>query len=105
MEESEIDIREARWAEPTDPDVPASVYQVEFWTKLNDPAPPLAPMWQVETTRLAGVRDVRDALAWADERAAGRNVTIYVEVNRGPDMGRVRLIGVDPTWGQATFDA
>lgn len=103
MEELEIDIREGRWAEPTEPDGAASTYQVEFWTKLNDPAPPLAPMWHVETIRLAGARDVREALAWADERAEGRHVTVYVEVDRG-GLGRVRLVGVDPTWGNATFD-
>jgi hypothetical protein len=104
MDELEIDVRESRWDEPTEPAGPASVYQVEFWTQLNDPPPPLAPMWQVEPIRLAGARDVREVLAWADERAQGRKVTIYVEVNRGPDAGRVRLVGVDPTWGNATFD-
>jgi hypothetical protein len=103
MEEQEIDIREGRWAEPSDPDGPASTYQIEFWTKANDPAPPLAPMWQVETTRLAGVSDVREALAWAEEHARGRHMTIYVEVDRG-GLGRVRLVGVDPTWGNATFE-
>jgi hypothetical protein len=104
MEELEIDIHEGRWAEPTHPDGPASTYQVEFWTKLNDPGPPLAPLWSVEATRLTGVQNVREVLAWADKRAEGREVTVYVEVNRGPDAGRVRLVGVDPTWGNATFD-
>jgi hypothetical protein len=102
MEEQEIDLGESRWAEPSDPTGPASTYQVEFWAKLNDPLPPFAPMWHVEATRLAGVCDVRDALDWADERAKGRHVTIYVEVDRG-GLGRVRLVGVDPTWGDATF--
>jgi hypothetical protein len=104
LDEAEFDIRESRWAEPAEPAGPASTYQVEFWTKLNDPPPPLAPMWQVETTRLVGARDVREVLAWAEKRAESRDVTIYVEVNRGPNAGRVRLVGVDPTHGDATFD-
>jgi hypothetical protein len=103
MEELEIDIRELRWAEPAEPAGPASTYQVEFWTKLSDPEPPLAPLWQVEAIRLVDVQSIREVLAWADERAEGREVTIYVEVNRGSDAGRVRLVGVDPTSGNATF--
>lgn len=104
MDETEIDLTESRWAEPAEPADAALTYQVEFWTKLNDPPPPLAPMWHVETTRLSGARDVREVLAWAEERVRGRNLTIYAEVNRGADAGRVRLVGVDPTWGNATFD-
>ena len=102
MEEQAIDLREGRWAEPNEPDGPASTYQVEFWTKLNDPQPPLAPMWHRDVTRLVGVTDVREVTEWAEGHREGRHVTIYVEVDRG-GLGRIRLVGVDPTWGNAEF--
>lgn len=91
MRELPVDIAESRWVE----DQPT--YQVHFWTKLNDPGPPFAPLWSKDAYRLAGVTDVHDVLEWAKARANGREIAIYAEVDRGHDRGDVRLVGVDPT--------
>lgn len=70
---------------------PVEAYQVEFWSQ------PSGPMWHCDATRLLEVSDVEEVFAWAREHADGRNITIYAEVNRGPERGRLRLAGVDPT--------
>jgi hypothetical protein len=93
MEELPVDIAEARWYE----DEPT--YQVVFWQKLNDPDPPLRPMWWSHSTRLAGVKDIYEVLEWAEAHADGRDIAIYVELDRGKENGNIRLLGVDPTWG------
>jgi hypothetical protein len=72
--------------------------QVVFWYKLNDPDPPLVPLWSEEPHRLRGIADVSEVLAWAEAKANGRDLTIYAEIDRGPDRGLVLVRGVDPTW-------
>jgi hypothetical protein len=91
IEERPIEIDESRWVvgEPS--------YQIQFWRKMNDPAPPLVPMWASELHRIVGVEDVEEALAWAEANAAGRRVVVYAEVDRAPNIGLVRLRGKDPT--------
>jgi hypothetical protein len=72
--------------------------QVVFWYKLNDPDPPLVPLCSEEPHRLRGIADVSEVLAWAEAKANGRDLTIYAEIDRGPDRGLVLVRGVDPTW-------
>jgi len=72
--------------------------QVVFWYKLNDPDPPLVPLWSEEPHRLRGIADVSEVLAWAEAKANGRDLTIYAAIDRGPDRGLVLVRGVDPTW-------
>jgi len=72
--------------------------QVVFWYKLNDTDPPLVPLWSEEPHRLRGIADVSEVLAWAEAKANGRDLTIYAEIDRGPDRGLVLVRGVDPTW-------
>lgn len=85
IEDPEFDPWQQRWVEP------AEAYQVEFWSK------PHGPMWHCDTTRLLDASSVEEVLAWARTRAEGRDITVYVEVNRGAEGGRLRLLGVDPT--------
>lgn len=93
IEERPIQIDEIRWV------VLKPSYQVQYWRKLNDPLPPLVPMWESELHRIDGVEDVEEALAWAEANANGRRVVLYAEVDRGPEAGLVCLRGVDPTRG------
>jgi len=47
---------------------------------------------------LTGCRNVREALAWADENAgADRTYTLYVVVDTDGIRSLVRLFGIDPT--------
>jgi hypothetical protein len=92
IEEYPIEL-EARWV------VDQPTYQVVFWHKLNDPDPPLVPLWSEEPHRLRDVVDVSEVLTWANAHAEGREVAIYAEVDRGPDQGLVLVVGRDPTWG------
>ena len=48
IEEQEVDVRESRWVQDT------NSYQVEFWTKMNDPPLPARPLWHRDATRLVG---------------------------------------------------
>lgn len=91
IEERPVDVTESRWVvgEPS--------YQVQFWRQLSDPEPPLMPLWESEVHRLVGVNDVADALGWAEAHAGGRRIVIYAEIDRGPNVGLVRVRGVDPT--------
>ena len=84
-------VLEPRWV------VEEPSYRVVFWTKLNDPEPPLVPLWSETSHTLRGVSDVTQALTWAEENAEGRQVCVYAEVDRGPDLGFVLLRGTDPT--------
>lgn len=88
MDERPVDIAEARWVED-DP-----TYQVVFWKGAG---------WS-DHTRLAGVKDIHEVLAWAEAHADGRDIAIYVELDRGKEHGHLRLLGVDPTRGDAVFE-
>jgi hypothetical protein len=74
-------------------DEPAESYQVEFWSRPGGPG----SMWHADCTRLLAAPSVDEVIAWARERAEGRDITIWAEVNRGRDRGPVRLLGIDPT--------
>jgi hypothetical protein len=93
IEERPVDVMESRWV------VSQPSYQVQFWHQLNDPEPPLVPLWSCYSTRLVGVSEATEALAWAEARANGRRIVLYAEVDRGDDVGLVRLHGIDPTRG------
>jgi hypothetical protein len=69
-----------------------SAYQVEFWSTPGGPG----SMWHADVTRLLEAASIEEVLAWARERAEGRDIAIWAEVARGRDRGRVLLIGVDP---------
>lgn len=91
-----VDIEQPRWVvrEPT--------YLVQFWEKLSDPEPPVVPFWSCYSVRLRGVRDIEEAISWAETNAANREIALYAEVDRGDQHGDVLLRGWDPTWGPAS---
>lgn len=91
MIEQPVDVTERRWV------ITGPSYQVQFWQKLNDPGPPLVPLWESEVHRLSEVSDVREILDWAKSNTAGRLVVIHAEVDRGDNTGLVGLYGSDPT--------
>jgi hypothetical protein len=66
-------------------DVPT--YQVYFWKGSAQSG-----------YELAGCRNVREALAWAEENAGSdRTYTLYAVVDLGQRRVQARLFGVDPT--------
>jgi hypothetical protein len=91
ISEEPVDITEARWV------VSHPTYRVEFWERLSNPEPPLVPMWASYVIRLRGAKDAHEAIAWAEANAHGRDITVYAEVDRGPEHGHVLLVGRDPT--------
>lgn len=94
-------------AEPTDPrdgrwkDKPTA-YRVDFWRPLGSlKARPLhigVPM-AADEWMLTDVRDVAEAIEWADVNAGGRTYTMYAVYDRGSERGLVHLLGIDPTSG------
>ena len=46
---------------------------------------------------LTDVRDVAEAIEWADANADGRTYTLYAVYERGSEHGLVLLRGLDPT--------
>jgi len=89
-----VDPRDIEWV----CDDPA--YRVHFW---RHPAPPPdVPAdemgWHCVEHRLAGVADVQEVLAWADQRMQdGDQCVVYVEQTDADRPGLVRLAGFDPT--------
>lgn len=80
---------EIRRANPLDAqhafDVPT--YRIHFWKGNSS-----------NEFELVGCRNVREALAWADENAgADRTYTLYAVADVGGARALVRLFGVDPT--------
>lgn len=80
---------DVRQASPLDmnwhADLPA--YRVYFWDGSSS-----------HEYELSDCHNVREAITWADENAgARRTYTLYVVVDRGGEMGLVRLFGIDPT--------
>jgi hypothetical protein len=53
--------------------------------------------YQAEEFQLTGASDVREVLAWAEERADGRTFTVYALLRSRGELGLVQLAGVDPT--------
>lgn len=95
-------------AEPVDPsNVVATIvwptYRVYFWQQQARPAelahsrPPMA--MQATEWRLTSVRDVHEALAWADENKGGARFEVFVETIVVDGTELTRLAGFDPTQG------
>ena len=95
MEVRHVDPRDMQWeSEPIG-------YRVYFWEPLEDgrsPRPGEAAPWASDEYELTEVRDVIEALEWADAKADGRRYTLYAVHQRGaPELGILHLLGVDPT--------
>ena len=56
------------------------VYRVNFWSQ-----PPRGFGWPLDAYALVDARDVHEVIEWAEERAEGRKVEIFVEVDEEPD--------------------
>jgi hypothetical protein len=86
MRAAHVDPRDQRWED----DSPA--YRVYFWTGDSS-----CEEWQ-----LTGA-DVDEVLAWADEHADGRTMSIWVVRSDADGVGLIRLAGVDPTADPSTW--
>jgi hypothetical protein len=80
-------------------EVDATTYHVFFWRALGNLKP--RPMhigvsYSSATFELTGMRDVTEALDWANANADGRTFTLYVCDDRDPARF-VQLFGVNPT--------
>ncbi|RYP88244.1 hypothetical protein EKO23_02565 [Nocardioides guangzhouensis] len=53
-----------------------------------------------EGFRLTGTLSVHEVMAWAEARAAGRTVQVFVEVDTGDDRQALRLLGRAPASGR-----
>jgi hypothetical protein len=82
-----VDPRISRW------EVDQPAYHVYFW-QLSSNVPDA--MWASDEWRLTEA-DVHEVLAWAEERARGRRVTVWVEVVSDGKTGLVRISGWEPT--------
>ena len=74
-----VDPRDQEW-EVDDP-----AYRVYFWA-----GPTSSQEWE-----LTG-GDVPDALAWAEQNAAGRTFVVYAVAPGPGSLGLIRLLGTDP---------
>lgn len=82
-----VDPRDTRW------EVDESAYRVSFWRRASENR---EAGWTSEQWRLSGA-DAPDVLAWAQERAQGRLITIWVEyVSSNNGLGVIRLQGWEP---------
>ena len=82
MKATGCDPRDIRW------EVSGPRYRVTFWT---------APAWDSQEWELAD-GDLREVMAWADEHAVGRTVTIGAVVpDQEHGLGLIQLLGTDPT--------
>lgn len=90
-----VDPRDRRWRDEP------SAYRIDFWRPLGPPPPEgdsdIGRAYESDEWELTGVRNVEDAIAWANSVAAGREFTLYAVVDRGESRGLVRLCGTDPT--------
>jgi len=85
---------------------PIHRYHVTFWRQPQVPPEQLPEgvtqdrvMWSANEIDLLDVRDVVEALRWAEEEARRRDsiFTLYAVVDRGDGEGLVWLVGWDPT--------
>lgn len=81
MHSSPVDPRTSQF-EIDDP-----AYQVHFWVSSS----------HSEEWRLTGAEGVSEVLRWMEDRRAGRDAVVYVEVTSEDRVGLVRLHGTDPT--------
>src|SRR5262245_39727872 len=82
-----VDPRISRW------EVDQPAYHVYFWQPFSNV---LDAMWASDEWRLTEA-DVHEVLAWAEEEARGRRVTVWVEVVSDGKTGLVRISGWEPT--------
>jgi hypothetical protein len=77
-------------------------YRVDFWKPLGNLNPrrlSIGVPFQSDEWMLTDVRDVSEAIEWADAHADGRTYTLYAVYERGSERGLIHLLGVDPTYG------
>jgi hypothetical protein len=90
------DPREDRWrGEPI-------AYRVDFWKPLGNLNPrrlSIGVPFQSDEWMLTDVRDVSEAIEWADAHADGRTYTLYAVYESGAERGLIHLLGVNPTYG------
>lgn len=90
MDARSVDPREVSWEE----DRPA--YRVSFWSPARD-SPAGGTGWASDEWRLTGAGGVGEVFNWAAAHDRGRRFELLVEVGRPPQLGVVRLAGLDPT--------
>jgi hypothetical protein len=95
MEVRGVDPRDMGWeTEPVG-------YRVYFWERrkgVGPAGPQGADPWTSEEYELTEIRDVMEAIEWANSKAGGRRYTLYAIHQRGDSgLGMIRLLGVDPT--------
>lgn len=74
-------------------------FRVNFWQRQSPEA-----AWSLEAFALTDVRDVREAIDWAEDHAQGRRFELFAEVDSQPesefDLPRttaiLRLLGNNP---------
>ncbi|MGH2935783.1 MAG: hypothetical protein ACRDL2_14900 [Gaiellaceae bacterium] len=95
MEAQPISETSQRWK------MDATAYRVFFWRahgNLKPRAMHIGVGYSSETFELTGVRDVTEALDWANANAQGRTFTLYVVDDRDPGQtGLIQLFGINPT--------
>jgi hypothetical protein len=76
-------------------------YRVYFWTRmpLQPGIPADVSSYRSDEYELTGASDVREALAWAEQNANGREYTFHAVVRVAGEKMLVDLAGVDPTRG------
>lgn len=75
-------------------------YRVDFWRPMGNVEPrPLhiGVMFEASEWLLTHIRDVAEAIEWADANADGRTYTLYAVYERGSERGLILLRGLDPT--------
>jgi hypothetical protein len=88
-----VDPRGTHW------EVTSPTFHVYFWEPQKPPADEVdAPVGYRSTEFEVSDADVRDVLAWADQRVSSQGqYTIYAVVDHGGEQGLVLLAGSDPT--------
>jgi hypothetical protein len=87
MYASPVDPRINRW------EVDQPAYRVTFWQQSSSPS---GAGWTSDEWRLTEA-DVHEVLAWVDDQANGRRVTVWVDLAHDGEPGLVRLSGWEPT--------
>jgi len=78
-----VDPRDTRW------EVWSPAYRIFLWSRSNE-------AWASREFEI-GAADVDDVLDWIREQSDAEMFTLYATVDRGDDLGLVRLAGTDPT--------
>ncbi|MGM0931099.1 MAG: hypothetical protein ACQEXN_15540 [Actinomycetota bacterium] len=70
-------------------------YRVDFWGPIKDGGGRVVADGSDEWL-LTGVRDVHEALGWANDKADGRSFVLYARFHDGQRIGVARLVGEEP---------